>query len=198
MDLKNNISPFEVVIILSLIAVVICVILHLKLDNSSDYDSLLGVVGSVASIIGIIVTIMQVQDSISASRAAETAAKTAVDNISKFKRATDMSAMLSMVDHIETLLTSKEYIAARISISDVKVALIKMKTDGDNLLPKESKTNIQSTIRDLGIDIVTLAKASNETTISASLSIEEIVKHLESAKNEFATYEEKLVKFQVQ
>lgn len=196
MEIKYKFKPYHVVIIVSILAIVCCIILHCNIDDSKDFDSILGIVGSVASIIGIVVTIIQVQESIGASRAAESAAKNAVDNLSKFKHATDISAMLSLVDHIETLLTSKEYLAARMSISDVKVALIKIRDDRENLLPQESKANIQATIRDLGIDIVNLTKASTDTTNSVVLSADEIVKHLENAKNEFASYEEMLVKTQ--
>lgn len=196
MEIKYKFKPYLVVIIVSILAIVGCIILHCNIDDSKDFDSILGIVGSVASIIGIVVTVIQVQESIGASRAAESAAKIAVDNLSKFKHATDLSAMLSLVDHIETLLTSKEYLAARMSISDVKVALIKIRDDRENLLPQESKANIQTTIRDLGIDIVNLTKASTDTTNSVVLSADEIVKHLENAKNEFASYEEMLVKTQ--
>ena len=177
-----------IIMFLSIIIVVIGA--TLLYHEHKSFSIIMSVTGVVASIIGIIVTLVQVSSAINKTEAVRTEVTKNSQEIRAFHSIASFNTESEKVRNILDSLSSKEYRYLWWRIAELKDFLIKQKENPVVSNNKKWCELIDAMIIDLGMDVQNLIKKSNNTDYV--LDVEAITQHMDKIGNLLAEASGKL------
>lgn len=164
-----------------IVLTVICLILHQTNENADIY---VAIIASVASVVGVAISVMEIVGVKSKTEAVEDALRQAHVSIGNFLTFSEMKQMSVKIDEIEAYLRSHKNELALIKMKDLKDYLCEARTYIKSSIHQMDDTcfddELQNVIFNLGMDVHTLQKVVN----SSDLINDDIVfKNLENTKD---------------
>lgn len=136
-----------------------------------NWQDMFSIIGSVASIQGVIIALMELRK----VKTSTEVAMTKLSEVAKLFSYADVERHLEMCSYISLCLLNHQYEAAALRMSDLKKLLCEMKTNETKAYPRSQ--NVQDLIRNIGVDIEAVRGKSQ---YNEKLDIKLIQKHVNS------------------
>lgn len=166
-----------VLFILLIIIVIIGILIHISCQNVEGY---LSGIGSLASIVGIAIAIIQIIQLKGKTEAVDTAVNHLKTEVFKFTTYADINTDATLIDEIESYARNSEVMPTLIKLKLLKDDMVKLKgylkcKDFENYVPNDLNRHITN----LGICILPLSSHDKNQPIDWDV----IIKYLEEIKN---------------
>lgn len=151
-------------IVIFIIGLLVCGIFAYSMysDGKGTID-IIPVVGSVASLFGFIVAIIQIIKTRSSSEAARRAAQDAKSRVHNYVSLSDIYNATRMLDDVKRYLRKENYQAAELRMSDLRGRLTKVKNH-EILEELDREGEFKNIISDLGMEVTNLNKSMMDSS----------------------------------
>lgn len=179
---KHAKKKWTIVLIIAFLAIIIAAIVAaLFFHEHNSFSIIMSVSGVVASVLGIIVTLVQVSSAINKTEAVSIEVHKSSQEIRTFHSIASFNAESEKVRNILDSLSSKEYKYLLWRIAELKDFLIRQKTNPIVKNNEEWCNSIDAIIIDLGVDVQNLIKKTS--TRDYVLDVETIAQHVNVVGN---------------